>query len=340
MKLEIQNISVAYDTDVVLKQLSLSVREGEFLSLLGTSGCGKSTLLKTIAGILTPSEGRVLLDGRDITHCPVHRRGTVVVFQDMRLFPHMNVLNNVAFPLKMQGIGKAERLETAREMLRKVQMDAFCHRLPGELSGGQQQRVALARVLGAKPKLLLLDEPFSALDENLREEMRSLVLKLHRDFGMTTILVTHDRQEALSMSDRVAVMEGGVILQMDTPEQVYYRPGSRRVAEFFGGCTWLRGRVSQGMFRTDYLTLPVQYPEGEYDLLLRPHNFHPEESGDYPVTVESVRFRGEDTQILFRGDDGALWQYSTSGANSWHPGDRVLAALQIDEPLLFPCDPS
>ena len=150
MKLEIQNITAAYDTDVVLKQLSLSVLEGEFLSLLGTSGCGKSTLLKTIAGILTPSEGRVLLDGRDITHCRVHRRGTVVVFQDMRLFPHMNVLNNVAFPLKMQGIGKAERQEIAREMLRQVQMDAFCHRLPGELSGGQQQRVALARVLAAK----------------------------------------------------------------------------------------------------------------------------------------------------------------------------------------------
>ena len=140
------------------------------------------------------------------------------------------------------------------------------------------------------------------------------------------------------MSDRVAVMEGGVILQMDTPEQVYYRPGSRRVAEFFGGCTWLRGRVSQGMFRTDYLTLPVQYPEGEYDLLLRPHNFHPEEPGDYPVTVESIRFRGEDTQILFRSDDGALWQYSTSGAHNWHPGDRVLAALQVEAPLLFPCD--
>ena len=142
------------------------------------------------------------------------------------------------------------------------------------------------------------------------------------------------------MSDRVAVMEGGVILQMDTPEQVYYRPGSRRVAEFFGGCTWLRGRVSQGMFRTDCLTLPVQYPEGEYDLLLRPHNFHPEESGDYPVTVESIRFRGEDTQILFRGDDGALWQYSTSGAHGWHPGDRVLSALQVEAPLLFPRDPS
>ena len=336
MKLEIHSIRVSYDTETVLQNMSLSVREGEFLSLLGPSGCGKSTLLKTIAGILSPSEGKILLDGQDITFAPIHKRGTVVVFQDMRLFPHMNVENNVAFPLKMQGFSRAERLKIAGEMLKKVQMESYAHRLPGELSGGQQQRVALARVLAAKPKLLLLDEPFSALDENLREEMRSLVLKLHRDFGMTTILVTHDRQEALSMSDRVAVMEGGVILQMDTPEQVYYRPGSRRVAEFFGGCTWLRGQVSQGMFRTDCINLPVQYPEGEYDLLLRPHNFHPEEPGDYPVTVESIRFRGEDTQILFRGDDGALWQYSTSGAHSWHPCDRVLAALQIDEPLLFP----
>ncbi len=336
MKLEIRDISVSYDADVVLNRLSLSVREGEFLSLLGPSGCGKSTLLKTIAGLLVPSEGSIRLDGREITRCPVHKRGTVVVFQDMRLFPHMNVENNVAFPLKMQGVGKAERLEIAREILRTVQMDGFAHRLPGELSGGQQQRVALARVLAAKPKLLLLDEPFSALDENLREDMRALVLNLHREFGMTTILVTHDRQEALSMSHRIAVMEEGVILQMDTPEEVYHHPASRRVAEFFGNCTWLRGSIKNGIFHSGQLQLPAAYRDGAYDMLLRPHNFHPEIPGSYPVTVESVRFRGQDTLVVFRGDDGTVWQHGVLSNPSWNPGDRILATLRVDEPVLFP----
>ena len=280
----------------------------------------------------------MLLDGREITHTPIHKRGTVVVFQDMRLFPHMSVLNNVAFPLKMQGISRGERLEIARQMLAQVQMESFGHRLPGELSGGQQQRVALARVLAAKPKLLLLDEPFSALDENLREDMRNLVLKLHREFQMTTILVTHDRQEALSMSDRVAVMEKGLILQMDTPERVYGQPASRRVADFFGGCTYLRGQVREGVFRGGPLEMAAAYPDGEYDLLLRPHHFCPMNGGNYPVTVESLRFRGEDTLVNFRGDDGTLWQYSAGGKHPWKPGERVQAELKTDAAVLFPAE--
>lgn len=335
MKLEIQSIRVSYDTEMVLQNMSLSVREGEFLSLLGPSGCGKSTLLKTIAGILTPSEGKILLDGQNITFAPIHKRGTVVVFQDMRLFPHMNVENNVAFPLKMQGFSRAERLKIAGEMLKKVQMESYAHRLPGELSGGQQQRVALARVLAAKPKLLLLDEPFSALDENLREDMRSLVLDIHREFGMTTILVTHDRQEALSMSDRVAVMEEGEILQMDTPETVYHRPASRRVAEFFGDCTWLPGKVEGSTFRSTSVTMPVTCKDGEYELLLRPHNFHPEIPGNYTVTVESVHFRGGDTLTVFRGTDGMLWKKSCPQA-LWQMGQTILTTLEPGQPVLFP----
>lgn len=335
MKLEIRNINVSYDSDVVLKELSLSVREGEFLSLLGPSGCGKSTLLKTVAGILTPQAGSIHLDGRDITYCPVHKRGTVVVFQDMRLFPHMTVLDNVGFPMKVQGMPRAQRQELARDILKKVQMDTFCHRLPGELSGGQQQRVALARVLAAKPKLLLLDEPFSALDENLREDMRNLVLQLHREFAMTTILVTHDRQEALSMSDRVAILEDGQILQLDTPRQVYNVPACRRVAEFFGGCTWLRGTVEAGIFRTFHLELPVTDPDGTYDLLLRPHNFCPEVPGSYPVMVESIRFRGGDTLVTFRDDAGTCWQYSTPRNCPWEIGSRVCASIRVSQPLLY-----
>ena len=191
MKLKIENLSSGYDDDVVLKDLSLEVSEGEFLSLLGPSGCGISTLMKTIAGIIPAQKGNIFLDGRDITNLPVHKRGTVVVFQDMRLFPHKTVAENVAFPLKMQGVPKQERLKTAEALLEKVQMGGFGNRRPGELSGGQQQRIALARALAAQPKLLLLDEPFSALDENLREDMRHLVLQLQKEFSMTVILVNY-----------------------------------------------------------------------------------------------------------------------------------------------------
>jgi len=200
MKLVIENLTAGYDADIVLQALSLSVEEGEFLSLLGPSGCGKTTLMKTVAGILPASKGRIFLDGEEITDLPIHRRGTVIMFQDMRLFPHKSVAENVAFPLKMQGVPKGERLHRAEVLLEKVQLGGFGSRKPAELSGGQQQRVALARALAAQPKLLLLDEPFSALDENLREDMRGLVLQLKAEFGMTVILVTHDREEALSMS--------------------------------------------------------------------------------------------------------------------------------------------
>ena len=185
MKLKIEGLSAGYDKDFVIKDLSLSVNQGEFLSLLGPSGCGKTTLMKAVAGILPAQGGRILLDGEDITSFPIHKRGTVIVFQDMRLFPHMTVEENVAFPLKMQGVSRSGRLEQARDLLKKVQMGGFRDRRPAELSGGQQQRAALARALAARPRLLLLDEPFSALDENLREDMRNLVLQLQREFHMT-----------------------------------------------------------------------------------------------------------------------------------------------------------
>ena len=214
MKLNIEHVTVNIGKDSILPDISLQAAQGEFLSLQGPSGCGKSTLLKAIAGILPVEQGQIFLDGQDITQMPIHKRGTVIVFQDMRLFPNMNVEDNIAFPLKMQRLPKARRLQTARELLEKVQLAGYGKRRIHQLSGGQQQRVALARALAAKPKLLLLDEPFSALDEELRQGMRELVLKLHRDFNMTTIMVTHDRPEALSMSDRIITMSNGQIVDI------------------------------------------------------------------------------------------------------------------------------
>ncbi len=220
MKLNIEHLVVDIDQDTILQDISLQVEQGEFLSLQGPSGCGKSTLLKSIAGILPLKQGRIFLDGQDITELPIHKRGTVIVFQDMRLFPNMNVEENIAFPLKMQKVPKEQRLSIARELLEKVQLPGYGKRRIHQLSGGQQQRVALARALAAKPKLLLLDEPFSALDEELRQGMRELVLTLHRDFAMTTIMVTHDKTEALSMSDRIVTMSGGAVVDILSKDEL------------------------------------------------------------------------------------------------------------------------
>ena len=335
MKLIIENLSSGYEEDVVLKDLSLEVAEGEFVALLGPSGCGKSTLMKTIAGILPVQSGKIFLDGRDITSLPVHKRGTVVVFQDMRLFPHKSVAENVAFPMKIQGISKTQRLKTAAELLEKVQMGGFENRKPGELSGGQQQRVALARALAAQPKLLLLDEPFSALDENLREEMRRLVLQLHREFRMTVILVTHDREEALSMSDRVALLFDGRLGQIGTPRQVYRHPENRQVADYFGNCVYIPGRVQQGIFTARDISCRAAVPDGAYSLMLRPDCLDTDVRGDYPLTVEEVTFRGSDTLVSFRAADGTLWKKTYARDVCWKPGEQIRALLRIDDPVLF-----
>ena len=336
MKLKIENLFSGYDSDVVLKDLSLEVAEGEFLSLLGPSGCGKSTLMKTVAGILPASSGRILLDGRDITNLPVHKRGTVVVFQDMRLFPHKSVAENVAFPLKMQGVPKVQRLKTAEELLEKVQMGPYCNRKPGELSGGQQQRIALARALAAQPKLLLLDEPFSALDENLREDMRRLVLQLQKEFSMTVILVTHDREEALSMSDRIALLFDGQLSQIGTPRQVYERPQTKQVADYFGNCVYIPGQVSGGIFTADGISCPVTAPDGSYHIMLRPDCLEPNCAGDYSVRVEEIAFRGTDSLIFLRSPDGTLWKKSCVGPVALEIGQTVHAQLTVTNPVLFP----
>ena len=335
MKLKIEHLFSGYDSDVVLKDLSLEVAEGEFLSLLGPSGCGKSTLMKTISGILPAKSGRILLDGQDITNLPVHKRGTVVVFQDMRLFPHKSVTENVAFPLKMQGISKHERLNTAEELLKKVQMGGFGNRKPGELSGGQQQRIALARALAEKPKLLLLDEPFSALDENLREDMRRLVLQLQKEFAMTVILVTHDREEALSMSDRVALLFDGQLSQIGTPRQVYDRPKTKQVADYFGNCVYIPGHVENGIFTAPGISCPAAVPDGSYRIMLRPDSLELHQGGNYPLQVEEISFRGSDSLICLRSQDGTLWKKSCTGTVAMQVGDTVNAQLKIANPVLF-----
>ena len=270
-KLEIEDVVVNLNGNEILKGLSLYADEGEYLALLGPSGCGKSTLLKTIAGINEPLSGTIKLDGEVINDKAAYKRGAVIVFQDMRLFPNMNIAENVAYPLRIQGVGKTERLEKAKEYLDYVKLDGLADRRISTLSGGQQQRVALARALAAKPKLLLLDEPFSSLDENLREDMRRLVKDIHKQFAMTTIMVTHDRQEALSMADRVAIMFEGRIAQTDYPKNLIYEPANEDVKKYFEDCIYLSGSVKNGIFTASDgsgFKCPMSRPDGEYELML------------------------------------------------------------------------
>ena len=271
-KLEIRHLSVVLNKNSILEDLSLEVKDREFLSLLGPSGCGKSTLLKAIAGINPVSSGTISLDGENITDKPAYKRGTVIVFQDMRLFPNMTVSENVAYPLRIQGVRKEDRRKKAENYLEYVHLEGLGDRKVSQISGGQQQRVALARALAAEPRMLLLDEPFSSLDENLREDMRKLVKDLHNEFNMTTILVTHDRQEALSMADRVALMFDGRIVQTGLPEEILREPADIRVEDYFGGNMYVRGTVKDGIFTASDgsgQTWRLDREDGEYELLLR-----------------------------------------------------------------------
>jgi putative spermidine/putrescine transport system ATP-binding protein len=224
--------------------LDLAAYEGELLSLLGPSGCGKTTTLNLIAGFVTPTAGRVLVDGQDVTDRPPHERGLGVVFQSYALFPHMSVFENVAFGLRERRVGEAEIRRRVDEALALVRLAGEGTRRPRQLSGGMQQRAALARALVYAPRVLLLDEPLAALDKKLREEMRTELREIVRAVGITTIFVTHDQGEALSLSDRIAVMHRGRIEQLGTPRDVYERPASRFVAEFIGGSSRLRGRAT------------------------------------------------------------------------------------------------
>ena len=271
-KLEIRHLSVVLNKNSILEDLSLEVKDREFLSLLGPSGCGKSTLLKAIAGINPVSSGTISLDGENITDKPAYKRGTVIVFQDMRLFPNMTVSENVAYPLRIQGVRKEDRRKKAENYLKYVHLEGLGDRKVSQISGGQQQRVALARALAAEPRMLLLDEPFSSLDENLREDMRKLVKDLHNEFNMTTILVTHDRQEALSMADRVALMFDGRIVQTGLPEEILREPADIRVEDYFGGNMYVHGTVKGGIFTASDgsgQTWRLDREDGEYELLLR-----------------------------------------------------------------------
>src|SRR5918999_6478813 len=240
LDVELRAVTKRFDDVVAVDALDLAVHRGEFLSLLGPSGCGKTTTLRLIAGFERPDEGEVLIEGRDVARLPPYKRPVNTVFQSYALFPHLSIVDNVAYGLKQLGVRKRARRATARELLKRVRLPGVEGRKPRQLSGGQQQRVALARALAKGPRVLLLDEPLGALDLKLRKEMQVFLKRLHAELGITFVYVTHDQEEALAMSDRVAVMQGGRIEQLATPREIYDSPQTRFVADFIGETNFIR----------------------------------------------------------------------------------------------------
>lgn len=308
--LQLHAIHKSYGDVEVLTDIDMSIDVGEFVTILGASGCGKTTLLKIIAGFERANSGKVMLAGSDLTQTSPSRREIGMVFQNYALFPHMTVFQNVAFPLEMRRLSKREIDQRVEEALGLVALEAFLHRYPNELSGGQQQRAALARAIVFEPKLLLLDEPFSALDRRLRETMQLEVKALQRRLGLTTIFITHDQGEALTMSNRIAVMSKGSVLQIGTPSEIYHHPGNTEVAEFIGDSNILEGTLSKegsrAVFRTKSgltfrlaqgATVPHDGPNQR--LLLRPERIRlgPVEEN----TAEANTLIGQISDVTFLG---------------------------------------
>jgi putative spermidine/putrescine transport system ATP-binding protein len=266
--LVLDGVSAAYGDALAVDSLTLEVGRGELVSLLGPSGCGKTTTLRMVAGFVQPAAGRLFLDGDEITRRPAHKRNIGVVFQSYALFPHLTARENIAFGLRMRRVPKAQRLERAEATLALVGLAGLGERYPGQLSGGQQQRVALARALVIEPDVLLLDEPLSNLDAHLRAEMRLEIRGLQQRLATTTIFVTHDQQEALAISDRVAVMERGRLVEVDTPQALCDRPRAAYTASFLGARTVIAGSTAGGVFAAPGLTCS-EAPERATRLVLR-----------------------------------------------------------------------
>ena len=269
IRLSCENLELELEKKKILKDISLEVRSGEILALLGESGCGKSSLLKAMLGLYPLSKGKIFFQGKEIQNLPSHKRGISVVFQDIRLFPHLNVGENVGFSLELQKVPKAERKKRVEELLKLVQLEGYSERRIDSLSGGQMQRVAIARALAMNENILFLDEPFSALDPNLRREMGDFLLELQKQENLTVVLVTHDQEEALRLAHRIALMKDGEILQVDEGERLYYSPVNEYVARFMGKGNSILGRVENGVFSCPYFSFPVEKEEGDYTFFFR-----------------------------------------------------------------------
>lgn len=345
--ISIQNIVKEYGNFRALDDVSVEIADGEMFFLLGASGCGKTTLLRSIAGFEQPTSGRILIDGKDVTSSAPYQRPTGMVFQGYALWPHKTVQENVSFGLEMQKVPKAKRLDRVRQVLEQVQISDLAHRRPGELSGGQQQRVALARTLVTKPKCLLLDEPLANLDAKLRRDMRLEIRRICKDSGLTAIYVTHDREEALSMADRIAVMYQGKIMQLGTPREVYRNPANAFIAGFIGETNIIPGKIlDSNTVATPLGNLVVanlnSYGIGEeVDLSIRPEAISMNEwSGANKIEVISkyVDYLGEIADHVAETTScGTTLKFSElNPRNEYSPDQRLNVFVRPDDIAVMP----
>ncbi len=342
-------IRKAYGSTIAIDNVSLSIQSGEFLTLLGPSGSGKTTCLRIIAGMIQPDRGRLMIAGRDVSAVPMHRRNIGMVFQNYSLFPHMTVAQNVAYPLRVRGIGGAEAGRRVGAALEMIRLSAIGARRPDQLSGGQQQRVALARALVFEPDVLLLDEPLSALDRVLREEMQFELRRIHRETGKTMVCVTHDRSEALTMADRIVVMRAGQVVQDAAPREIYERSNSRFVAEFLGETNVLPMTLQQEGESTVVMdavgrTLPLQgqtaaLPPGPVECVIRVESvlLRPAEAGSgWQGTVTEVTFLGDAVRYSVQCDPHTLIaRVPLSLAGEFSVGSEVCVDFSAARPMVF-----
>ncbi len=345
--LELLELRKSFDGTRVLNGISLSVREGEFVTLLGPSGCGKTTTLRIVAGLIAPDSGEVRLEGRDISNLPPEKRDVNTVFQNYALFPHMNVEKNIAYGLRIRGEKSAARAARVSEMLRLVRLEGYERRMPSQLSGGQRQRVAIARAVVLNPKLLLLDEPLGALDLKLRHEMQLELKAIQRELGIAFIYITHDQEEALNMSDRIAIMNGGAFEQVGAPEDIYERPATRFAAEFIGQTNLVecvvRSAAPTGLvLEFDGMAVPARATAGvkpgdRVSLCLRTErvNYAAAPSGPcgVPGVLKSRHYAGGSIRCVIQLPSGReLVAVGHSGATERvNVGDGVFATWNPDE---------
>ncbi|HRK29562.1 MAG TPA: ABC transporter ATP-binding protein [Tepidisphaeraceae bacterium] len=354
----LDSVTKQFGKFVAVNNVSLDVRNGEFMTFLGPSGCGKTTMLRMISGFESPTTGRVLLDGQDVTHAPPYKRDVNQVFQSYALFPHLTVWDNIAFGLRMKHIAESEIRPRVAQAVDMVALAGMEQRKPGQLSGGQRQRVALARAIVNKPRVLLLDEPLSALDAKLRHSMQIELKRLQQKVGITFIFVTHDQEEALTMSDRIAVINRGVIEQLGSVDEIYHRPQTAFVANFIGQANLLpatlieRGEQDSTLRIGDCLNVVVETRDlpldtGRIMVSIRPEKVRiekhqPDGPNVFQAKVVEELFKGATDQLVVVTDDGlrltAVVANESAAEYAVHEGDRVYCQLHEDDIVVMPSD--
>jgi ABC-type Fe3+/spermidine/putrescine transport system ATPase subunit len=352
MKVEFRNIFKRYDKVVAVDNLNLTIDDGALHFLLGPSGCGKTTILRMLAGLESVSEGKILFDGKDVTNLPAAQRGIGMVFQNYALWPHMTVRENIAYGLKLRKLTPEEQKKRLEEVLSITQLGPFAERLPGQLSGGQQQRVALARALAVRPSVLLLDEPLSNLDAKLRHEMRENITRIHKQTGITTLYVTHDQKEALSMGTSITVMRAGKSIQTGAPKELYVRPQSAFLASFIGETNLIPGVIKRvennlalvetvfGNLQSSCLDASKLLPGSQCILSIRPESIKVcIDSDDFPnllnrlnLKIDDLTYLGDMEQINLKSDGSIL------KANLFNPGLNFPKVGQMQDIRIHPQD--